>query len=100
MRIGYYHVFSPFQYLGALPRTLLRKLLKKFSKDFQNFYPIGFWVLFLRGTDFGVAVCRATISGCSEPHSASEMRTAACRLSPLPDRNGRKRPRGAAPNPA
>ena len=40
--------------------------------------------------DFGVAVFRATVSGCSEPHSASEMRAAACRLSPLPDRNGRK----------
>ena len=38
--------------------------------------------------DFGVAVFRATISGCSEPHSASEMRTFS--LSPLPDRNGRK----------
>ena len=36
----------------------------------------------------GVAVFRATNSGCSEPHSASEMRTFS--LSPLPDRNGRK----------
>ena len=35
-----------------------------------------------------VAILRATISGCSEPHSASEMRTFS--LSPLPDRNGRK----------
>ena len=42
--------------------------------------------LFLRGADFGVAVFRATNSGCSEPHSASEMRTFS--LSPLPDRNG------------
>ena len=33
-----------------------------------------------------VAVFRAAISGCSEPHSASEMRTFS--LSPLPDRNG------------
>ena len=100
-----------------MPRTLLRKLLKKFSKNFQNFNSIGFWVLLLRGTDFGAAVCRAAISGCSEPHSASEMRTFS--LSPLPDRNGRKlvddraerhagrpvsgecylRPRGFAPNP-
>ena len=36
----------------------------------------------------GVAGFRAAISGCSEPHSASEMRTFS--LSPLPDRNGRK----------
>ena len=35
-----------------------------------------------------VAVFRAAISGCSEPHSASEMRTFS--LSPLPGRNGRK----------
>ena len=72
--------------LGTLSQALLRKLLKKFSKDFQNFNPIGFWVLFLRGTDFGVAVFRAANSGCSEPHSASEMRTFS--LSPLPDRSG------------
>ena len=72
--------------LGTLSQTLLRKLLKKFSKDFQNFNPIGFWVLFLRCANFGVAVCRDAISGCSEPHSASEMRTFS--LSPLPDRNG------------
>ena len=44
--------------------------------------------LFLHCTDFGVAVFRAANSGCSEPHSASEMRTFS--LSPLPDRNGRK----------
>ena len=75
-----------FQDLGTLSQALLRKLLKKFSKDFQNFNPIGFWVLFLRCANFGVAVCRAAISGCSEPHSASEMRTFS--LSPLPDRNG------------
>ena len=37
---------------------------------------------------FSVADFRATISGCSEPHSASEMRTFS--LSPLPDRSGRK----------
>ena len=28
--------------LGTLSQTLLRKLLKKFSKDFQNFNSIGF----------------------------------------------------------
>ena len=39
-------------------------------------------------TDSDVAVCRVANSGCSEPHSASEMRTFP--LSPLPDRNGRK----------
>ena len=33
-----------------------------------------------------VAIFRAANSGCSEPHSASEMRTFS--LSPLPDRNG------------
>ena len=38
--------------------------------------------------DFGVAVYRAAITGCSEPHSASEMRTFS--LSPLPDRSGRE----------
>ena len=53
--------------LGRCPNPL-RKLLKKFSKDFQNFNPIGFWVLFLRCANFGVAVCRVAISGCSEPN--------------------------------
>ena len=42
------------------------------------------------GSDSNAAAFRVANSGCSEPHSASEMRTAACRLSPLPDRNGRK----------
>ncbi len=45
-------------------------------------------ILSLRCADSDVAIFRATISGCSEPHSASEMRTFS--LSPLPDRNGRK----------
>ena len=44
--------------------------------------------LFLRCTDSDVAVFRAANSGCSEPHSASEMRTFS--LSPLPDKSGRK----------
>ena len=50
-------------------------------------------ILFIRCADSDVAVCRAAISGCSEPHSASGMSTTAtCCLvsSPLPDRNGRK----------
>ena len=45
-------------------------------------------ILFIRCADSDVAVFRATNSGCSEPHSASEMRTFS--LSPLPDRSGRK----------
>ena len=43
--------------------------------------------LSLRCTDSDVAGFSATISGCCEPHSASEMRTFS--LSPLPDRSGR-----------
>ena len=81
--------------LGTLSQTLLRKLLERsFLRTFKNFKQGDFRSLFFVCTDFGVAVFRATISGCSEPHSASEMRTAAatCCLafSPLPDRNGRK----------
>ena len=45
-------------------------------------------ILFIRCADSDVAVFRATNSGCSEPHSASEMRTFS--LSPLPGENGRK----------
>ena len=48
-----------------MPRTLIRKLLKKFSKDFQNFNPIGFLILFFVVQISGVAVFRATISGCT-----------------------------------
>ena len=73
--------------LGTLSRTLLRKLLKKFSKDFQNFNLIGFWVLSLYCADFDVAVFRDAISGCSEPNPV-ERDLGACALSPLPDRNG------------
>ena len=57
--------------LGALPHALLRKLLEKFSKNFQNFNPIGFWVLSLYCADFDVAVFRATNSGCYEVNPAS-----------------------------
>ena len=63
--------------------------MKKFSKDFQNFNSIGFWVLFLRCANFGVAVCRAANSGCSEPNPV-QRDLDSCRFSPLPDRNGRK----------
>ena len=75
--------------LGTLSQTLLRKLLERsFLRTFKNFKQGDFRSLPFVCADFGVAVCRATNSGCSEPHSASEMRTFS--LSPLPDRNGRK----------
>ena len=74
--------------LGALPRTLLKNFLKEVFKNFKNFNTIGFLILSFRCADSDVDVCRAANSGCSEPHSASEMRTFP--LSPLPDRNGRK----------
>ena len=75
--------------LGTLSQTLLRKLLERsFLRTFKNFKQGDFRSLLFVCTDFGVAVFRATNSGCSEPHSASEMRTFS--LSPLPDRNGRK----------
>ena len=45
--------------------------------------------LYLRGTDFGVAVFRAVNSGCSEPNPV-QRDLCSCRFSPLPDRNGRK----------
>ena len=101
-----------------MPQTPLRKLLERsFLRTFKNFKQGDFRSLLFYCADFGVAVYRAAISGCSEPHSASEMRTFS--LSPLPDRNGRKlvddraerragrsvsgecylRPRGFAPNP-
>ena len=64
-----------FQDLGTLSQALLRKILKKFSKDFQNFNPTGFLILSLHCANFDVAVCRAANSGCSEPHSASGMST-------------------------
>ena len=60
--------------LGTLSQTLLRKLLRKFSKNFQNFNPIGFLILFLRCTNF-----RCIRLLCYE-----------FRLLLLPDRNGRK----------
>ena len=75
--------------LGTLSQTLLRKLLERsFLRTFKNFKQGDFRSLLFVCADFGVAVFRATISGCSEPHSASEMRTFS--LSPLPDRSGRK----------
>ena len=75
--------------LGTLSQTLLRKLLERsFLRTFKNFKQGDFRSLLSVRANFGVAVCRATISGCSEPHSASEMRTFS--LSPLPDRNGRE----------
>ena len=82
--------------LGALPRTLLRGLLKEKSpKNLQDLHSKGIFALCFSFVQIlGVAGFRATNSGCSEPHSASEMRTAAatCCLafSPLPDRSGRK----------
>ena len=75
--------------MGLCPKPCLGDFLRRSPlRTFKTFTARGFMSLFLRGTDFGVAVCRATNSGCSEPHSASEMRTFS--LSPLPDRNGRK----------
>ena len=75
--------------LGTLSQTLLRKLLERsFLRTFKNFKQGDFRSLLFVCADFGAAVFRATISGCSEPHSASEMRTFS--LSPLPDRSGRK----------
>ena len=55
-------------------------------------------ILSLQCTDFCVAVCRAAISGCSEPNPVQRnlcggnllRRLAASPQSPLPDRNGRK----------
>ena len=75
--------------MGLCPKPCLGDFLRRSPlRTFKTLNAIGFMYLFLRCTDFGVAVFRATNSGCSEPHSASGMRTFS--LSPLPDRNGRK----------
>ena len=73
--------------LGTLSQTLLKNFLKEVFKNFKNFNSIGFWALFLHCADFGVAIFRATISGCSETNPV-ERDWHGCRLSPLPDRNG------------
>ena len=55
--------------LGALSQTLLRKLLERsFLRTFKNFKQGDFCSLLFVCTDFDVAVCRAAISGCSEPN--------------------------------
>ena len=59
--------------LGLCPNPL-RKLLKKFSKHFQNFNPIGFLILFYRCTNF----------------RCSRVPCYCFRLLLLPDRSGRK----------
>ena len=61
--------------LGALPRTLLENFLKEVFKTFKNFKQGDFYSLLFVVRILGVAILRATNSGCSEPHSASEMRT-------------------------
>ena len=66
---------------------VLRKLLKKFPKDFQNFNEGGFLPYVYVVLILCSRLC-STNSGCSEPHFASGMRTFS--LSPLPDRNSRK----------
>ena len=75
--------------LGTLSQALLRKLLKKFSKNFQNFNTIGFRIFSLLSTDFGAAVFRAAISGCYEPNPV-QRDLDGCRFSPLPGENGRE----------
>ena len=67
--------------LGTLSQALLRGLLKEKSpKNLQDLELRGFLPLFFCGADFSVAVFRATISGCFEPHSASGMSTTAVSL--------------------
>ena len=75
---------------GLCPEPYLGDFLRRSPlRTFKTFTARGFMSLFLRGTDFDVAVCRATISGCSEPNPV-ERDLDSCRFSPLPDRNGRK----------
>ena len=45
-------------------------------------------ILFIRCADSDVAVCRAAISGCSEPNPV-ERDLDSCRFSPLPDKSGK-----------
>ena len=74
--------------LGTLSQTLLRKLLERsFLRTFKNFKQGDFRSLLFVCTDFGVAVFRATISGCSETNPV-QRDWHGLRLSPLPDRNG------------
>ena len=47
---------------------MMNKALGFAQTHLENFNPIGLWILALCGADFGVAVFRATISGCSEPN--------------------------------
>ena len=60
--------------LGTLSQTLLKNFLKEVFKNFKNFKQGDFCSLLFVCADFGAAIFRAAISGCSEPHSASEMR--------------------------
>ena len=76
--------------LGTLSQTLLRKLLSRsFLRTFKNFKQGDFCSLLFVCADFGAAIFRATISGCSETNPVKRY-WHGCRLSPLPGRNGRK----------
>ena len=75
--------------LGTLSQTLLKNFLKEVFKNFKNFKQGDFCFLLFVCTDFGVAVFRAAISGCSEVNPV-QRDWHDCRLSPLPDRNGKK----------
>ena len=76
--------------LGTLSQALLRKLLERsFLRTFKNFKQGDFRSLLFCCADFGVAVFRAAISGCSEPNPV-QRDLCSCRFSPLPDKSGRK----------
>ena len=75
--------------LGTLSQTLLKNFLKEVFKNFKNFKQGDFRSLLFVCADFGVAVFRAAISGCSEVNPVKRD-WHSCRFSPLPDRNGRK----------
>ena len=62
------------QDLGTLSQTLLRKLLEKFSKNFQNFNQGDFYPYVYAVLTFCSRLC-ATHSGCSETNSVNGIGT-------------------------
>ena len=53
--------------MGLCPKPCLGDFLRRSPlRTFKTFNARGFLILFFYCADFGVAVCRATISGCSE----------------------------------